>query len=158
MTLQDVATYGKVRARADHPATPPEEAHTARNVCARMEADHPGIREAWARAERAVKNERAPGPGQPPRPGERKSPLWGVVENMLAGAASKIATDLEQEVQERAAPLDKGDVSLKPRDCAPGQVCLEVRARVDDLRRASTREEFLDAIDRELRALARRVP
>lgn len=151
MDLGDVDRYLKVRALADHAATPANEKRAAKARLASMETDHAGIREAAARVQRAMAAEATPQAPTTPAPG------WGDrLRNVAQQTASEFADKFAGEISGagRFEPLARGECVLTPHDCGDGQVCLEVRVLARGLGRVRSRARIIDGIEDELTRLA----
>lgn len=150
MTLDNISTYLKCRARAESPGTP-EEGETAKLRVAEMEEKYPGIAAAAQRVARAVSGEEK----APPRPN------WAnVVEAALGAVAAKATTQFTDELSghlsgaARFEPLQPRHFKVTTHQCAPGQVCIEVRMNALDVHRPRVLERILEAVGSRLRSEA----
>ena len=118
--------YGKLRALAEHPRTPPAEATAARRRLERMAADHPGLSGEWeAFKARADQGARVPGGfdwdrlwrGDPEAmrilaqilqahvqqlraaAASSRSPVVGALDNLAAAGMDWLAASLRQEIE-----------------------------------------------------------
>lgn len=151
MDVHDISRYVKLRQRAERPGTP-AEGETARSAMGEMESKHPGIAAAALRAERAIVGEETRPPPQP---------SWmGVVETVLGSVASKASSQFADELSghmsgaARFEPLQKRHCKITPHQCAPEQVCVEVRMNADDVNRPQVLARILEAVGDRLQSEA----
>lgn len=160
MTLKDVARYIDLRTRAEHKGTPVPEADSARRMVADLEAEHPGIAIKAAAVERVMATDMpfgaAANAGARPRGDTPSGVLAAFMAGVLKGAAEQVADGVVNDLTgaKRQDPLHPREVAIRTLPCAPDQVCVEIRMRAVDLRRASVRGELLDAIEYELKQAA----
>lgn len=160
MTLTDIDRFLKLCTKAEHPGTPKEEAASAAKMAAQMEVTHPGIRAKSALVQQVVDAEGAEAP--PPRnTGAKNGPApatgWGAfVSSVLKQAVQESVNAVADDVTgtKRYDKLEKGEVVITRRDCAVGQVCVEVRARSAEVIRSRSRAEILDSVEDALLKLA----
>lgn len=177
MDLADVARYLKLVERG-RDITPGAEAEaaSARRIAAQMETEHPGLAATAKRVQAALAGnaqddrfQRAAGstpftanPPKPPKPSKPPAPavspwiqalgqrLEKTVVSAATGAATSAATALTGEFNERFDPLRPGEYDVVARECARGQVCVEVRARLDDVGDIDFRRDLLRDVSQEL--------
>lgn len=152
ITIEECAKFRKLLNMVDG-ATTPNERSSAILAVARMEENNHGIRAATERAEKALVTP-APPTSSPTSP-------WvdlaaGVLGTVASRASSQLADEFAGHVSGAARfdSLAPGDLVISEHACAPGQVCMEIRAVARDLRRSRSRVRVLDAIDRELARLS----
>lgn len=159
MTLTDIDRFLKLCVKAEHPGTPKEEATSAAKMAAQMEVTHPGIRKKAQLVQQVVDAEGAEAP--PPRNTGAGNPnasegwgafVSGVLKQAVQASVNAVADDVTGT--KRYDKLGKGEVVLTRRDCAEGQVCIEVRARSAEVIRSRSRAEILDSIEDALLKLA----
>jgi hypothetical protein len=160
VTLTDIDRFQKLCTKAEHPGTPKEEAASAAKMAAQMEVTHPGIRKKAQLVQQVVDAEGAE--ATPPRNtgagnGPDASGGWGafvsgVLKQAVQASVNAVADDVTGT--KRYDKLGKGEVVLTRRDCAEGQVCIEVRARSAEVIRSRSRAEILDSIEDALLKLA----
>jgi hypothetical protein len=157
MTLKLLARYGEAVTRSMDTTIGDEGTRrAAAGIAASMEREHPGIRDAHARALRALDPTPAANPAQ-----------GFSVKDALANAATRFATefaaDLGQEVSRvadefandsarRAEPIARGKLRFHRHDCGRGQVCVEIRARASDV--LANPDKFARALVAELEGAA----
>lgn len=154
MDIHDISRYVKLCQRAERPGSsgPSTEEKTVRTALAEMELKHPGIAAAALRAERAIAGEETKPPPQP---------SWmGVVETVLGSVASKASSQFADELSghmsgaARFEPLQKRHCKITPHQCAPEQVCIEVRMNADDVSRPQVLARILEAVGDRLQSEA----
>lgn len=178
MDLSDVARYLKLVERG-RDITPGAEAEaaSARRIAAQMETEHPGLAATAKRVQAALAGnaqddrfQRATGatgstpftahPPKPPRPVAPAVSPWiqalgqrleKAAVSAATGAATSAAATLTGAFNERFDPLRPGEYDVVTRECARGQVCVEVRARLDDVGDTDFRRDLLRDVAKELR-------
>lgn len=152
MNLRDVDLYLKRRALAEGNGDPNEKANAARQV-REMESEHPGIRAAADRVQRALEGA-APAGAAPP--GGWKGGVADWLRRTAEVSAERFADELAGEVSgaDRFKELRRGECRLSTHTCAAGQVCLEIRVRARDVASTRVRERVLDGVEAELLRLA----
>ena len=147
MDIFDVGRYVKIRQRAERPGTP-SEGETARSALREMEEKYPGIAAAARRAERAVEAEEDTKP--PPNPWVNVAET--VLGRIASRATSRFADELSGHVSgaNRFDPLANKHCKIIAHQCAPDQVCLEVRMNRAAVLRPRVLDQLLEAIETRL--------
>lgn len=156
--------YGKLEAlakgvRSTDPATRREaesaatQARSTLEQVEDIEREHPGVQATFAKVVRVASG----GAEVEPPGGSLGATVFGAFERHLRAGADRFAAGVAGELSgaNRWGELRRGDYVLRVLECAAGQVCVELRARADDLGNTGRREVLLDQLDRELRLLAR---
>mgnify|MGYP001588841302 CR=1 FL=1 len=145
VTIDAVARYLKLKARADHPATPPEERAIAEKLMASMEKDEPHVTAVADRVAAVLDGGR-----------EGPVPWQQFVQDVLVHGIERSADSFAGQVSgaDRYADLGRGHCDFTEHACAEGQVCLEVRVRARDVVSKRYRDELFDRIEDELVMLA----
>lgn len=156
--LDAAARYLKLRNLAESGTA--AEKGEIRKQLARMEEKDPELRE---RADRVAASLLPPPPpweripDAPPEPRAPSSKWTGVFGSFLQQAVEAGADRAAESLSgaHRFQPLDRGDVDVKDHACATGQVCLEIRVRIRDIRNDASREDLMEGLEKELRRAAR---
>jgi len=144
VTIDAVAKYLKIKAK-DRADTPVEERRTAQGMLRRMEQEYPELKATADRVDAILK-------GSAPEPES-----WqGMLREILRDSATAVATDIGDALRhpERREPLRRGQVVLTRHTCGPDQVCLEIRARAQDVRGRRHQSAIFDAVEGELADMA----
>lgn len=165
ITLETLTRYATLNARADAVAARATASDTdsgaknERRVAQKqlldlrvsireIEMEHPGIAEALTRVKRALSGEPEPAPKGTP-------PGWvpiaqAAVAGVIAGAVDRASNGIAGELSgaHRFDTLGRNEIATKMHECADGQVCIEIRYNLRDMKRS--RDLLLDAIEGEL--------
>lgn len=127
-----------------------------------LERENPEIRAMFAKVSRVV----AGGPEIEPPGGSLGGAFAGTVfgaferhlREGLREGADRFAAGVAGELSGagRMSDLRRGQFSLRTHECTSGQVCVEVRARVDDVFSDRRRATLLDAVEVELLSTAQK--
>jgi len=158
MTLRDIDHYLKLKARADHEATPAPERDVAKRQMEALEAEHPDISLRAAAVEAALNHtpsiedffpRSAPHRESPAGAKPTQNPFAAFVDGLFRGAANDFANTVAGEVTgaQRHDALRPEQVVTRRMSCGKGQVCIEVRANRKDMRRRALREQVMDRIE-----------
>ena len=90
-------------------------------------------------------------------PQERARPSWHetferLARDVLGEAADRVASHAADKLTGagRMEPLRRGEVIVRHLPCADGQVCVEVRCRIEDVGGTRRRQRILEAVERAL--------
>lgn len=158
MTVKDIDLFLKLKARAEHPATPAPEAATAHKQMLEMELEHPDIAAKALHVQTVLSGTddffpRASSEGTHAQAPVSKNPVLAFVDGVFRGAAQEFAGRVAEEVSgaSRHEGLKAGQVVTRRLACGKGQVCIEVRANRKDMQRRPLRDQVLDRVEEMLR-------
>lgn len=143
-TIDSVARYLKLRARAEHAGTPLAEAKVAKARIQEMESGDPELRDVAMRVAKVIAGDR----GSKGIGAGWTGILQGILQDAVETGAEHVAGAMVGT--HRYEGLRPREVKILRLDCASNQVCVEVRMRVVDARREGFLENVLDAIAEEL--------